>query len=203
MGRPRQHDLDTLCDHARDLWVAHGSDGVTIRALMAVSGASSGAVYHAFGSRDGLLARVWAREAKDFLTFQRGAVTHAMADGSPTEALVAAALAPAAYAQTNAASTRLLLSANVEDLMSAELTDDGRAQLRRRQRELGLLLGELASALWDRNDVAAATTIRYCVVNLPGTLLLRSKKVTDPVAQHALELAVRGIASQAPPDPAD
>lgn len=201
MGRPRQYDLDTLCDHARDLWVEHGAAGVTIRAVIAVSGASSGAVYHAFGSRDGLLARVWAREAKDFLAFQRDAVTHAMAEGNPTEALVAAALAPAGYAKTNANSARLLLSANVEDLMTAELTDDGRAQLRQRQKELGLLLGELASALWGRRDASAVTTIRYCVVNLPGTLLLRSRKVSDPVAHHALELAVRGIASQAPPEP--
>lgn len=202
MGRPRQHDLNTLCDHAHDLWVTHGAAGVTIRALTAVSGASSGAVYHAFGSRDGLLARVWAREAEDFLAFQRGTVARAMATGTPTDALVTAAMAPAHYAESNMDSARLLLSANVDDLMTAELTDDGRAQLRQRQKELGQLLIELSSALWNRQDPAAITTVRYCVVNLPGTLLLRSKNVTDPIAHHALELAVRGIASQAPPAPA-
>ncbi len=199
MGRPRQFDLETLCDHARELWVEHGVAGVTIRALSAVSGASNGAVYHAFGSRDGLLARVWAREAEGFLAFQRDAVTKAMAGGNPTDGLVAAALAPARYAESDPASARLLLSANVDDLMTAELTDDGRAKLRQRQRELGKLLVELASALWGRHDAAAVTTVRYCVVNLPGTLLLRSKRVNDPVAHHALELAVRGIATEQPP----
>ena len=85
MGRPRQYDLDDLLAHARDLWVGRGVDGLTIRALSAASGASNGAVYHAFGSRDGLLARVWAEEAGRFLTFQRDRVAEATREGDATE----------------------------------------------------------------------------------------------------------------------
>ncbi|OBJ71008.1 TetR/AcrR family transcriptional regulator [Mycobacterium sp. 1274756.6] len=199
MGRPRRYDRETLVGHARALWVEHGITGVTIRALSAASGASNGAVYHAFGSRDGLLARVWAREADGFLSFQRHAVTDAMADGTAVDGLVAAALAPAGYAETNADGARLLLSVTADDLMTAELTDDGHAQLRQRQKELGQLLVELAAALWQRRDAAAVTTVRYCVVDLPGTLLLRSQQLTDPLARHALERAVRGIAAEPPP----
>ncbi|ORX06160.1 TetR/AcrR family transcriptional regulator [Mycolicibacillus trivialis] len=201
MGRPRRYDRATLADHARALWVEHGMTGVTVRALSALSGASNGAVYHAFGSRDGLLAQVWAREAEDFLAFQREAVAQAMAGGAAVDGLVAAALAPAGYADADAEAARLLLSADVDDLMTAELTDDGRALLRLRQKELGVLLVKLATALWDRRDSAAVTTVRYCVVDLPGTLLLRSQAVTDPVARHALERAVRGIAAEPPPSP--
>ena len=199
MGRPRRFDPDELADHARSLWVEHGKSGVTTRALVAASGASNGAVYHAFGSRDGLLARVWAREAADFLTFQQDAVTRAMSDGGAVDGLVEAALAPARYAETNAEGGRLLLSATVDELMTAGLTDEGRSQLRRRQQELGSLLAELSTALWRRQDTAALTTVRYCVVDLPGALLLRSPGVTDPIAHHALELAVRGIAAEPPP----
>lgn len=201
MGRPRRYDRETLIDHARALWVEHGMTGVTVRALRALSGASNGAVYHAFGSRDGLLAQVWAREAEDFLAFQREAVAQAMAGGAAVDGLVAAALAPAGYADADAEAARLLLSADVDDLMTAELTDDGRTLLRLRQKELGVLLAKLATALWDRRDSAAVTTVRYCVVDLPGTLLLRSQAVTDPVARHALERAVRGIAAEPPPSP--
>lgn len=202
MGRPRRYDRETLIDHARALWVEHGMTGVTVRALSALSGASNGAVYHAFGSRDGLLAQVWAREAEDFLAFQREAVAQAMAGGAAVDGLVAAALAAAGYADADAEAARLLLSADVDDLMTAELTDDGRALLRLRQKELGVLLVKLATALWDRRDSAAVTTVRYCVVDLPGTLLLlRSQAVTDPVARHALECAVRGIAAEPPPSP--
>ena len=84
MGRPRQYDLADLLGHARDLWIGRGVDGLTIRALSSASGASNGAVYHAFGSRDGLLARVWAEEAGRFLTFQRDRVAEAMRDRKST-----------------------------------------------------------------------------------------------------------------------
>lgn len=199
MGRPRQYELENLLEHGRLLWIEHGSGGVTMRALGNASGASNGAVYHAFGSRDGLLARVWTREARKFLVFQRDRVGHSLRQGDPVTALVVAALAPADYAVTDEQGARLLVSANVDGLMVPGLDAEARDQLLRLQQDLGGLLADLAMALWERSDKAAVTTIRYCVVNLPGTLLLKGKTITDPVAQHALELAVRGIASAQPP----
>ena len=80
VGRPRAHDVDVLLDHARTLWVEQGVSGVTIRALSVETGASNGAIYHAFGSRDGLLVRVWSREAERFLAVQSDAVDTALAD---------------------------------------------------------------------------------------------------------------------------
>lgn len=199
MGRPRQYDLDGLLAQARLLWIEHGIDGVTMRALGAVSGASNGAVYHAFGSRDGLLARVWAGEAREFLAFQRGQVQDALREEDPTSALVVAALATASYAVEHEEGARLLLSATADQLVTADLDDDGRVLLRRLQQELGELLEELSDALWERTDRAAVTTVRYCVVNLPGTLLLNDRGITDPLARHVLELAVRGVAGTEPP----
>ncbi|TQL66390.1 TetR family transcriptional regulator [Nocardioides albertanoniae] len=199
MGRPRQHDLDELLAHARTLWVERGVDGLTIRALSSVSGASNGAVYHAFGSRDGLLARVWAREADRFLAFQRHQVDEAMSQGDAAVALVAAALAPAAYAGYDADGARLLLAASADDFAASELDEEGRTQLLRLREELGALHLELASALWGRTDRAAVASVRHCVVTLPAALLLQSAKVADPIAKHALEHAVRGIAAVSPP----
>lgn len=199
MGRPRQHDLDELLEHARQLWIDHGIAGVTVRALITESGASNGAVYHAFGSRDGLLARVWTREAEKFLAFQRKQVERALQDSDPVSALVAAALSPASYAVEDEDGARLLLTTNADKLMTPELDANGHTDLLRLQQQLGELLTELATVLWERRDRAAVTTVRYCVVNLPGSLLLKSRDVSDPVAQHALEQAVRGIASAPPP----
>ena len=201
MGRPRQYDLDDLLGHARDLWIGRGVDGLTIRALSSASGASNGAVYHAFGSRAGLLARVWAQEAGRFLAFQRDRVREAMLEGDATAALVAAALAPATYATSNADGARLLLVATADDLLVADLDDAGRTQLLELQKELGALLIDLASALWGRRDGAAVAVVRHCVVALPGALLLESRDLADPLAAHSLENAVRGIASVAPPGP--
>ena len=199
MGRPRQHDLDDLLQHARALWVEKGIGAVTMRALGSGSGASNGALYHAFGSRDGLLASVWAWEAERFLAIQRELVERALGDGDPVTALVAAALAPASYAVGNEDSARLLLSADADELMTPDLGADIHAQLLRLQLDLSSLLTDLAAALWDRRDRGAVTTVRYCVVNLPGALLLKANAITDPLAHHALERAVRGIAAEPPP----
>ncbi|MDR2280152.1 MAG: TetR/AcrR family transcriptional regulator [Gordonia sp. (in: high G+C Gram-positive bacteria)] len=198
MGRPRRHDRDELLGHARALWLSGGISSVTIRALSAASGASNGAVYHAFGSRDGLLARVWACEAEGFLRFQRDQVARALADGDPVAAFVAAAVAPATHAEIDAEGARVLLAADLDDFLTSELDDGARELLHGLRVDLGRLLIQLAEALWNRRDRAAVTAIRYGVVSLPGTLLLNGDDVADPVALHVLEQAARGIAA-APP----
>ena len=48
----------------------------------------------------------------------------------------------------------------------------------------------------------AVTLVRYCVVDLPGALLLKPARPTDPLARHALELAVRGVLASAHLHPA-
>ena len=202
MGRPREHDLEAVLDHARRLWVEGGPGGVTIRGLAAESGVSNGAIYHAFGSRDGLLARIWVREAQRFLELQRAAVAAALDAGGPVaDVVVAAALTPAAYAEHDEPGARLLLATTGDELADRDLAPQERAELRRLRRELGGLITDLGDRLWGRTDRAALTTVRYCVVDLPGALLLAPARLTDPVARHALELAVRGILSEPPPAP--
>ena len=199
MGRPREHDLDSLVDHARSLWVAGGVAGLTIRALSAESNASNGAIYHAFGTRAGLLAAVWGREATGFLAHLRERIRQTTASGDPVDVLLAAGLAPATYAAQNPEAARLLLAADVGSLFVPELDDDQRSALSALRRELGEIITGLAETVWQRTDRAAVTLARYCVVNLPGSLLLSSGNVTDPVATHALEHAIRGIGAAGVP----
>ncbi|WP_407445340.1 TetR/AcrR family transcriptional regulator [Rhodococcus sp. (in: high G+C Gram-positive bacteria)] len=201
MGRPRLHDLDELLDHARHLWVRRGTPGVTIRALSDVSGASNGAIYNAFGSRDGLLASVWAREATRFLEFQRDIADRALTASGPTEAIVAAALAPATYAERDDLGAQLLLAVTLDDLGTPDLAESQRDRLAGLRRTLTSLLTVLAIEQWGRKDATALTLVKYCVVDLPGALLLGSGNVSDPLARHALALAVRGIVSESPPAP--
>lgn len=201
MGRPRRHDLDELLDHTRQLWVQRGTSGVTIRALSDVSGVSNGAIYNAFGSRDGLLAAAWTREATKFLEFQREVAEKSLAAAGSTEAIVAAALAPAAYAARADLGAQLLLAVTLDDLATPDLTEPQRDRLTELRRSLTTLLTMLAAEQWSRRDRTAITLIKYCVVDLPGALLLGTDNVTDPVAVHALEQAVRGIVSVVPPPP--
>lgn len=199
MARPRSHDLDTLLDHARTLWVEAGAAGLTIRGLSARSGVSNGAIYNAFGSRDNLLARVWAREAEAFLAFQREVVEQAAAEGTAQDAVLAAALAPASYARTNEEAARLLLAVPVGGVADADLGSAERSLIERPRRLLWDLIVELSERLWGRSDRPATTLITYCLVDLPGTLLLAPARPTDPLAVHAVEQAVRGITGVGPP----
>ncbi|PRC47334.1 TetR family transcriptional regulator, partial [Mycobacterium sp. ITM-2017-0098] len=108
MPRPRVHDLDRVLDVAEELAVTAGPAAVTIRALSEATTMSNGALYHAFGTRAGLLARAWVRAAQRFLQLQRDAVEQALGGGPnavdeavAVEAVVAAALCPAAFHDQN------------------------------------------------------------------------------------------------------
>lgn len=201
MARPRSHDLEALLDHARDLWVDAGPTGLTIRALSARSGVSNGAIYNAFGSRDNLLARVWAREADAFLAFQREAVERAVAGGTPQDAVVAAALASASYARTNEEAARLLLAVPIGDIVNADLGPTERSLIQAQRALLWELIVDLSERLWGRSDGPATTLVTYCLVDLPGKLLLSPARPNDPLAVHAVEQAVRGITGVSPPAP--
>ncbi|WP_028644104.1 TetR/AcrR family transcriptional regulator [Nocardioides sp. URHA0020] len=199
MGRPREHDLDTLLGHARDLWAEQGATALTIRALSARSGVSNGAIYNAFGSRANLLARVWAAEAEKFLTFQTSTVDIALAAHDAVGAVVAAALAPSDYVLHDEAAARLLLATSLDDLREADVSPADRERLNDLRATLSLLIRRLAEQLWDNTDPPAITLIKYCLVDLPSALLLAQNAPTDPLARYALEHAVRGIAAGTPP----
>lgn len=202
MGRPRQHDLDDLLDHARRLWVDGGSAALTVRALAAASGASNGAIYHAFGSRDALLARVWTREARRFLHLQAEAVETALAGGDPRAAVVAAALAPCDLARRDAAGARLLLAVTADDLLAAGPAAPERDELRALRRDLHALVVRLAVAVWGSDEPPATTLVGSCLVALPSALLLgrgAEDRLVDPVARLTLERAVLGVLSAPPP----
>jgi len=194
MARPRVHDLDALLDHARRLWVQGGPGRVTTRELSAVSGMSNGAIYHAFGSRDGLLVQVWSRQAEEFLRFQRDATEQVLtAGGDARDAVVRAALSPADYALRDEQGARLLLAVTPHTLATDRLGDDDRRRLHHLRDEVGALVHELAMRLTGGTSREAVALVRHCVVDLPGVLLLKPARPTDPLARHALEHAVRGI----------
>ena len=197
--RPRQYEVESLLDHARRLWVRDGIAGVTVRALAGASGVSNGSIYNAFGSLPTLLAQVWIRQADEFLAFQRNETLKALERGSPQDAVVAGALAPAAYAERDEEGARLLLAVRPDDLTRQEVADEQLKELTRLRRDLSNLIVDLAASLWGRNDTSAVALIRICVVDLPGRLLLSRNRPTDPLSRHALEAAVRGITNATPP----
>lgn len=199
MARPQEIDVDKLLDHARDLWTTEGMPAVTIRALSARSGVSNGAIYHHFSSRSHLLARVWAREAEQFRTFQRERIDAARTSGTAEDAVIAAALATGDYATMPGAAVRVLSASRPDSLSSDVVPEDLRAELRQHRRTAAALVAELARDVWGRDDEVACTLVRNCVVDIPARILMSSRTVNDPLARYAIEHAVRGVLSAGPP----
>ncbi|MEQ0564226.1 helix-turn-helix domain-containing protein [Amycolatopsis sp. NEAU-NG30] len=185
-------------DAAERMAVDAGPAAVTVRALSEATSVSNGAIYHAFGSRSGLMGRIWLRAAQQFLALQRQAVEHATAGGSTPEraieAVVAAADTPAEFLMRQPTSGRFLLTVSRKELLgSSEMPDDIAEELRQLDQSLAGLLIELAHRVFGRGDRTAVAVIRDCVVELPSALLLRGRRDPDPAVRQRLAAAVRAV----------
>lgn len=200
MPRPRTHDLDAVLDAAQKLAVDAGAAAVTVRALAEVTGVSNGAIYHAFGSRAGLLGRVWLRAATRFLAVQSDAVDAALHPGQTPEtavdAIIAAADAPAAFALVSPQQGHFLLTVRRGELLGdSDIPADIADELRILDTRLTRLFITLSTAMWGRSDRESVAVIKDCVVELPTALLLRGRRDPDPATRARLAAAVRGVLS--------
>lgn len=196
MARPRIHDPDALLDAAEALLAEGGGGALTIRALAERTGASSGSLYHAFGSRNELLGRMWLRAANRFLDLQRAALAEHLGEAADHDDAVAATVAvastPAVMRAAAPTTAKLLMEHRretiVEDGLSAELG----AELEALEGQLVALMCTLADALFGRHDRRTVDVVAVCIVDLPTALLnARRPRVVDPLV--ALDAAVRGV----------
>lgn len=199
MPRPRVHDLDRLLDAAERLVVEAGAQGVTVRSLATAAGVSNGSIYHAFGSLGALLARVWLRAAGEFLDLQTELADQAE---DPAAAVVAAASAPALFADRRPEAARLLITVKKEHLLGPQVPDDLAGDLLVLDKRLIALLVRLAGRLWDRQDAQAVEVLTTCVVDLPTALFRRAFTAGEPISEDSrtrLAAAVRAILLLPPP----
>lgn len=202
MARPRTHDIDALLDAAEHLLATRGSSGVTIRALAETTGASSGTLYHAFGSRADLLARMWQRAAERFLDRQESAIAEHLGESGDHDlavrATVAVASVPALVESESPDTATVLLRYRRDEILGQDVSEELRRDLERLDGRLLGVLTRLADGLWGRHDRPAVETVAICVVDLPTAILInRRERVIDPLA--ALEAAVRGVLGSPPP----
>jgi AcrR family transcriptional regulator len=196
--RPRLYDKDQILDAVERLAVQSGAAAVTIRAISDAVGVSNGAVYHTFGSRAGLASRAWLRAGHRFLTLQTQLIDTAQA-ADPVAAVVAAADAPAVFAERYPDSSRLVLTVRRDELLGSETPTDLADQLRDLDRLLVASMVRLARALWDRKDAAAVDVITTCIVDLPTAILLNHNRIDDSQARERLSAAVRAVLAVGPP----
>jgi AcrR family transcriptional regulator len=196
MPRPRVHDPNVVLDAVESLAVASGPAAVTIRAISAAVGVSNGAVYHTFGSRAALMGRAWLRAGHRFLAVQTALVDQAP---SGVDAVVAAADAPAVFAERYPDSTSLLLMTRREELLEPDLPDEIASEIKGLEASLIGLMIRLAVSVWNRKDAAAVDTITTCIVDLPTAILLRRNRLGSNTTRRQLHAAVRAVLDIGPP----
>jgi AcrR family transcriptional regulator len=201
VARPRTHEIDSLLDAAERLLAARGGSGVTIRALADETGAPSGTLYHAFGSRADLLGRMWQRAAERFLTRQEEAIQglsreHPDFDRAE-QATIAVASVPALIQTESPDTATVLLRYRRDEILGQDLSEELREELERLDERLLGVLTTLAEGLWGRRDRAAVETVAVCVIDLPTAILInRRERVIDPL--DALDAAIRGVLEREP-----
>lgn len=196
MARPRTHEIDDLLDAAERLLARGGEGAVTIRALAEETGAPSGSLYHAFGSRADLLGRMWLRAALRFLDEQEAAIERELGAAAgrrdAVNATVAVASVPALMAERFPESAAVLLKYRRDEILGKEPSSELRSELEKLDDRLLSVLKRLADGLWGKHDRRSVETMAVCVVDLPTAILIeRRDRVIDPLA--VLESAIRGV----------
>jgi AcrR family transcriptional regulator len=191
MPRPQVYDRDAMLDAAEELAVEGGVTAVTIRAVSERAGISNGAIYHAFGSRGGLVGRAWVRAARRFLTLQKQAVD---AETEPVRAVVAAADAPAVFSEQFPHSAQLWLAIPRDELIG-DAPAEVQAEVHALETDLRDMLIRLSIAMFDRKDAASVAVIEDCIVGLPTGLMLRRPMPPTADTRRRLAAAVEAILS--------
>lgn len=196
MPRQRLHSVDDLLDVAEQLVTGGDPAGLTLRALAASAGASNGTIYHAFGSREELLARLWLRATERLGVLLAEAVAAARDERSGADAVVAAALAPVAFTRAHPASAQLFFAQRSDQLFTADLPAALTDALAAERGRFGALLTTLAQGVWQRRDRYAVAAVAACVVDVPGGILRRAlieHRTADAASERRIEAAVRAI----------
>ena len=152
-----------MLDAARDLLLEEGSRSATIEAIAGASGAPTGSIYHRFGSRDELIAKLWIRAVHR----SQASFLAALERDSPREAALAAALSIVDFCENHPADAQLLVGFRREDLISAVPEGPLADELAVLNRPLERALVQLARRLYGRRSRAALDRTLLAVFDLP------------------------------------
>lgn len=198
MARPRLHALDDLLDAAERLVNSDDPAGFTLRGLATSAGVSNGSIYHAFHSRDELLARLWLRAAARLGVIMNDAATAVNDKPGPAaarRAVVRMALAPVVLVHRHPASAQLFFAQRRDQLFSTDLRPETVDELAQVQEHFVARLVLLAQAMWDRTDRIAVDAITACVVDIPGGMLRRSLLDGGPVDEATERRIVAAVSA--------
>ena len=192
MPRPRLHPTETMLDAARDLLLAEGSPSATMEAIAAASGAPTGTLYHRFGSRDQLIARLWLRAVYR----SQASFVAAMERDDAREAAVAAAMSIIDFCEEHPEDARLLASFRREDLIRALPDGPLAEELHVLNRPVERAVVQLAQRLYGKRSRAAIDRTLLVVFDLPYGAARRHLVMKTPLPAYLridLSFAIRAV----------
>jgi AcrR family transcriptional regulator len=151
-----------MLDAARELLLEQGAGSATVEAIADASGAPMGSIYHRFGSRDELLARLWLRAVYR----SQASFLAAIEQEDPREAALAAAMSIIDFCEAEPGDARLLASFRREDLIR-RTSDELAIELEEVNRPVERAVVSLARRLYGRSTRAALNRTLLAVFDLP------------------------------------
>jgi AcrR family transcriptional regulator len=152
-----------MLDAARDLLLEQGSGSATVEAIAGLSGAPTGSIYHRFGSRDELVARLWIRAVYRSQASFLAALEHE----DPHAAALAAAQSILEFCEQEPADARLLVSFRREDLLRTAPSGQLADELEALNRPVKTAVVALARRLYGRPTRATVNRTLLAVFDLP------------------------------------
>lgn len=196
MLSPRLCHPDVVIDSVESLVAQSGLDALTIRVLIRATGFSNGAIYRTFGSRGGLIGRMWLRAESRFLEVLKSLIAQAQ---NPFDAVLAAAEASFLYPQRYPTSAAVLFTVRRDEALSQPMPTDLSDQLRALDQELVEIMSSLAMNLWNRSDADAVDLVATCILDLPKWMVQRATRLATPVVGEYLREAIGALLAVGPP----
>jgi len=165
-----------MLDAARDLLLEQGAGNATMEAIAGASGAPTGSIYHRFGSRDELIARLWLRAVYR----SQASFLASLEKDDPREAALGAAMSIVDFCETEFADARLLASFRREDLIRAT-SDQLARELEEVNRPVERAVVGLARRLYGRSSRAALNRTLLAVFDLPYGATHRYLRIGTPI----------------------
>jgi len=132
-------------------------------AISSASGAPSGSLYHRFGSRDDLVARLWIRAVRR----SQASFLAALQESDARRAAIGAGLSILDFCRDEPADARLLVSFRYEDLVASSPSAAVAEELKGLNRGVERAVVDLARRLYGRSDARALDRTLLAVFDLP------------------------------------
>lgn len=169
MPRPAKFDEGQILGAAASLVAARGPAAATMTAIKHALGAPSGSIYHRFGTRDELLAKLWLKSIRAF----QDRWIEALAEHDPMDAGREAALSLPRQVRTDLDGARVALLYRREDFVLEGWPADIRTEAERLRRQVKQGLGEMTRRLFGHDTEAARRSTAFATIDLPYSAVRR------------------------------